>query len=315
MSDQEYFTQIPDWLIVRPDVSQGAKLTYGRLLGYARNGQGVAWPSMATLGQSVGVGPRQAYDYVQELAGKGLLIVEQRKGTSSRFAFPSLTDAMKAALPSLKIARNLGTIVPKSDLGTIVPTTSEQECRPPSEQECRPPRNDRSEKKNSDQINGIDQRAREQRAPVGINPEVVTIQETAARLWSRGKRRPLELNAEQVRRVRDLMDAYQAAGRPREDVLSVMAECAGQGWQWSTFLTVTREELDGTRRKPAPSGQHGAMTSAPRNRGAAMDQLRRSQQADWSPEADAWAADRDWVSLRPLADFSPEELALARVAG
>ena len=70
-------TYVPDWLLRRSDVSEGAKLCYGRLLRYAGEA-GFAFPKQATLAQELGISTRTAHERIRELAERGLVEVRQR---------------------------------------------------------------------------------------------------------------------------------------------------------------------------------------------------------------------------------------------
>ena len=67
----------PYWLLEHRGISTGAKLCYIRLLGFAGK-DARCYPSLETLGTSLGVSERQARDYVKELERSGLVVVEQR---------------------------------------------------------------------------------------------------------------------------------------------------------------------------------------------------------------------------------------------
>lgn len=67
----------PYWLLEHRGISAGAKLCYIRLLGFAGK-DARCYPSLDTLGASVGVSDRQARDYVKELERLGLIVIEQR---------------------------------------------------------------------------------------------------------------------------------------------------------------------------------------------------------------------------------------------
>ena len=67
----------PYWLLEHRGISTGAKLCYIRLLGFAGK-DARCYPSLETLGTSLGVSERQARDYVKELERSGLIVVEQR---------------------------------------------------------------------------------------------------------------------------------------------------------------------------------------------------------------------------------------------
>lgn len=68
---------VPNWLLRRKEISQGAKLLYGRLSQYAgKNGK--AYPKMATLADEVGVSRQQASTYMNELLSHKLIKKERR---------------------------------------------------------------------------------------------------------------------------------------------------------------------------------------------------------------------------------------------
>lgn len=67
----------PFWLIEHRGLSAGAKLCYVRLLGFAGR-DGHCYPSLETLGDSLGVSDRQARGYIRELEKAGFIAVEQR---------------------------------------------------------------------------------------------------------------------------------------------------------------------------------------------------------------------------------------------
>jgi hypothetical protein len=67
----------PFWLLEHRGLGSGAKLAYIRLLGFAGK-DGRCYPSLETLGTSLGVSERQARDYVKELERTGLIAVQQR---------------------------------------------------------------------------------------------------------------------------------------------------------------------------------------------------------------------------------------------
>src|SRR5262245_65788479 len=67
----------PYWVLEHSGISTGAKLCYIRLLGFAGR-DARCYPSLDTLGASLGVSGRQARDYVKELEHARLITVEQR---------------------------------------------------------------------------------------------------------------------------------------------------------------------------------------------------------------------------------------------
>jgi Helix-turn-helix domain len=67
----------PYWVLEHRGIGTGAKLCYIRLLGFAGK-DARCYPSLETLGNSLGVSDRQARDYVKELERAGLIAAEQR---------------------------------------------------------------------------------------------------------------------------------------------------------------------------------------------------------------------------------------------
>jgi DNA-binding transcriptional MocR family regulator len=66
---------IPIWLMERPELSAGAKLTYARLTRYA-GAKGVAYPRLSRLAQDLGVSRDSVKRYVKELLDAKLIDVE-----------------------------------------------------------------------------------------------------------------------------------------------------------------------------------------------------------------------------------------------
>ena len=69
---------IPNWLLCRPELGQGAKLTYARLAQYAGE-HGVAWPKRETIAAELGASIRNVDRYISELE-KHHLIETKRPG-------------------------------------------------------------------------------------------------------------------------------------------------------------------------------------------------------------------------------------------
>jgi hypothetical protein len=67
---------IPNWLMRRPELSQGAKLCYARLAQYAGEG-GHAHPAQETLAKELAVSDRQVRKYVKELMAQELITTRQ----------------------------------------------------------------------------------------------------------------------------------------------------------------------------------------------------------------------------------------------
>lgn len=70
-----YGIMIPNWLMLRPEVSIGAKVCYARLAQFAGR-RGWCWPKVDTLAKSLLVSSRQASSYLAELKEHRLIDVE-----------------------------------------------------------------------------------------------------------------------------------------------------------------------------------------------------------------------------------------------
>ena len=82
-------------------ISAGAKLCYIRLLGFAGK-DARCYPSLETLGASLGVSDRQARDYVKELERQGFIVIEQRglrKTNVYLFVWTEELDRLMNAVP------------------------------------------------------------------------------------------------------------------------------------------------------------------------------------------------------------------------
>ncbi len=77
---------LPNGVLERTDLSPGSKLSYGRLLQYAGR-DGVAFPSVATLGREIGVKERRARELVAELEAAKLIARRPAPGKTNRFVF------------------------------------------------------------------------------------------------------------------------------------------------------------------------------------------------------------------------------------
>ncbi len=71
------FTQIPNSILRRPDISPGAKLTYMVLLSYAWQ-EGSCFPGQERMAEDAGVTDRSIRTYLKELEAKGLLFIKRR---------------------------------------------------------------------------------------------------------------------------------------------------------------------------------------------------------------------------------------------
>jgi hypothetical protein len=125
---REGFTQIPNALLRRSDLSPGAKLTYMALLSYAWQ-QGQCFPGQDRLAQDLGAGKRSVIRYLQELTEARLLKV-QRRGLgqtnlyillrfttstdnnrpvrSAKLAHPEMPKATLPEMPILQLEKEAG---------------------------------------------------------------------------------------------------------------------------------------------------------------------------------------------------------------
>lgn len=71
------FTQVPNFILTKPDISVGAKLTYATLLKYAWNDD-ACFPGQAKLAEDMGSGERSVRRYLDELEQAELLEIVQR---------------------------------------------------------------------------------------------------------------------------------------------------------------------------------------------------------------------------------------------
>jgi hypothetical protein len=91
---------IPNWLLCRPEVSAGAKLTYARLCQFSGR-DGLCFPRQTTLAAELGVSDRAVRNYLRELEEFQLVEVDQPGlQQSNRYAFlahPWINDGSGAA--------------------------------------------------------------------------------------------------------------------------------------------------------------------------------------------------------------------------
>lgn len=71
------FTQVPNFILTKEDVSVGAKLSYAMLLKYAW-GDDACFPGQVKLAVDMGSGERSVRRYLEELETAGLLQIVQR---------------------------------------------------------------------------------------------------------------------------------------------------------------------------------------------------------------------------------------------
>ncbi len=71
------FTQVPNFILTKQDLSVGAKLSYAMLLKYAWAND-ACFPGQATLAKDMGAAERSIRTYLKELEAAGLLEIVQR---------------------------------------------------------------------------------------------------------------------------------------------------------------------------------------------------------------------------------------------
>ena len=71
------FTQVPNFILTKKDISVGAKLAYAMLLSYAWNND-LCFPGQAKLAEDMGAAERSIRTYLNELETAGLLEIVQR---------------------------------------------------------------------------------------------------------------------------------------------------------------------------------------------------------------------------------------------
>ena len=71
------FTQVPNFILTKPDISVGAKLAYAMLLKYAWTDD-ACFPGQQKLADDMGSGERSVRTYLKELEDAGFLEVTQR---------------------------------------------------------------------------------------------------------------------------------------------------------------------------------------------------------------------------------------------
>ena len=71
------FTQVPNFILEKKDLTIGAKMTYSMLLRYARE-KDSCFPGQKTLADQSGMGERSINRHVQELEEKGFISINRR---------------------------------------------------------------------------------------------------------------------------------------------------------------------------------------------------------------------------------------------
>src|SRR5215212_12199669 len=109
---RERFTQIPNTILRRPDITPGAKLTYVMLLSYAWQ-KDSCFPGQATLAGDMGAGERSVIRYLKELQEKALLRVKRRGlGLTNVYTLTRWGESRSANLADPEVPKPTGPEVP-----------------------------------------------------------------------------------------------------------------------------------------------------------------------------------------------------------
>ncbi len=71
------FTQVPNFILTKKEISVGAKLAYAMLLKYAW-GDDACFPGQLKLAEDMGAAERSVRTYLKELESAGILEITQR---------------------------------------------------------------------------------------------------------------------------------------------------------------------------------------------------------------------------------------------
>ncbi len=71
------YTQVPNFLLKKKDLSSGDKMTFAMLLAYAWQND-FCFPGQAKLAEDMGLNERSVRRHIQALEKAGLLIIQQR---------------------------------------------------------------------------------------------------------------------------------------------------------------------------------------------------------------------------------------------
>jgi hypothetical protein len=98
------FTQIPNLVLRRPDLSPGAKLTYMVLLSYAWQSDS-CYPGQDRLAVDMGVSERSVITYLKQLAESGLVTIRRRGlGMTNVYVLHRLNAGSEnSALPDVQV--------------------------------------------------------------------------------------------------------------------------------------------------------------------------------------------------------------------
>ena len=114
---------VPNWLLSRPEISHGAKLTYARLAQHAGK-EGRCFPKQDTLADELGTSERSVRDYLRELAKARLVKMVRRGLAKSNLYFfldhPWIQDSTPNPTASGQDRQNLAGLEKQSSAGPTV---------------------------------------------------------------------------------------------------------------------------------------------------------------------------------------------------
>jgi Helix-turn-helix domain len=103
---QHGFTQVPNFILTKADVSVGAKLSYAMLLKYAWYDEG-CFPGQTKLAKDMGSSERSVRSYLKELEGAALLEITQRGlGKTNLYRLHVTVDKRRSPTQTGKIRRS-----------------------------------------------------------------------------------------------------------------------------------------------------------------------------------------------------------------
>lgn len=278
------FTQVPDWLLERTELSPGAKLCYARLARYFNahpQHKNVAAVSTTVMGEKLAVGERQVYSYIKELVAVGLIGVRRRglgspnhyvffdhpwRDETAGLPFDADPDRKDSSDQELQDSSGLGRKDSSDPTGRIVPT-----------------------KIQGGKIQNKIQ-AKERSAP---RPEPTPITPTPRKaesirlltMYGVKPTRAATLNAASA-----ILDQFASAGR-LDELWAFAEDHAGDDWSWSGFRKAAADQFAGRRRNQQSRNQPQRITASSHTDEEAMEWNRQATE-QW--EADIAEGERKW---------------------
>jgi hypothetical protein len=122
-SAESPFVQLPNWLLRRPELSLGAKLTYSQLAWFCWK-KGESYPRVKTLMQRTGMGRDTIFQGIAELVSYGLVKRTPRKDTSNQYVFlhhpwMDMCDNPVVPLVATKAKKRRVGLVSKGTIGLV----------------------------------------------------------------------------------------------------------------------------------------------------------------------------------------------------